>query len=105
MQVKLLRALQEGEIDPVGGSKPIEVNIRLISAANRNFQQQVSEGHLREGLYYRLNVFPVHIPPPRKRLDDIAPLPEHFIAKLATTEGKATHWLSDVALDLLMEFD
>ncbi|MDE0941929.1 MAG: sigma-54 dependent transcriptional regulator [Alphaproteobacteria bacterium] len=105
MQVKLLRALQEGEVDPVGARKPVKVDIRLISATNKDLQQQVNEGNFREDLFYRLNVFPIHIPPLRQRLDDIAPLAQHFIDKLSATERKAVRKLSGNALDLLMGFD
>ncbi len=105
MQVKLLRALQESEVDPVGSSKPVKVDIRLISATNRDLQQQVNDGRFHEDLFYRLNVFPIHIPPLRERLGDVQPLSEHFITKLAATEGKAVRGLSDEALELLMGFD
>lgn len=105
MQVKLLRAIQEGEVDPVGARSPVKVDIRLISATNKDLQQQISEGKFREDLYYRLNVFPISIPPLRERQVDIEPLAAHFITKLAATEGKAVRGLSENALDLLKGFD
>ncbi|MBL6954103.1 MAG: sigma-54-dependent Fis family transcriptional regulator [Alphaproteobacteria bacterium] len=105
MQVKLLRALQEGEVDPVGARAPVKVDIRLISASNRDLQQQVEDGNFREDLYYRLNVFPINVPPLRERQEDIAPLAAHFIAKMAATEGKAVRGLSGHAQALLRGFD
>src|SRR5262245_25835341 len=88
MQVKLLRALQEGEIDPVGGKKPIKVDIRLISATNRDLWKLVQEGKFREDLYYRLNVYPIRVPPLREHPEDLRLLVEHFIARIAAAEGK-----------------
>ena len=81
MQVKLLRAIQEGEIDPVGSRKSVKVNIRLISATNRNMIEMVKAGQFREDLYYRLNVYPMMVPPLRDRKDDIPALVDHFITQ------------------------
>jgi DNA-binding NtrC family response regulator len=87
-QVKLLRAIQEGEVDPVGGRKTVKVDIRLISATHRNLLDLVKEGSFREDLYYRLNVFPIFVPPLRERKDDIAGLARHFMARFAAEEGR-----------------
>jgi DNA-binding NtrC family response regulator len=103
-QVKLLRALQEGEIDPVGSKKPVKVNIRLISATNRDMIQLVRDGKFREDLYYRLNVFPVWVPPLRDRLGDVAELAQHFLARFAAEERKRISTLSPAALKLLAQY-
>jgi DNA-binding NtrC family response regulator len=103
-QVKLLRALQEGEIDPVGSKKSIKVNFRLISATNRDMIAQVKDGKFREDLYYRLNVFPVWIPPLRDRLGDVAELATHFLARFAAEEGKRIAGFSDDAVKLLTAY-
>lgn len=87
-QVKLLRAIQEGEVEPVGGRKPIKVDIRLISATHRNLIELVKSGKFREDLYYRINVFPIHIPPLRERKVDIPYLVHKFLARFAAEEGR-----------------
>ncbi len=88
LQVKLLRALQEGEVDPIGARKPVKVDVRLISATNQDLASLVAERRFREDLYYRLNVFPIHLPPLRQRPEDVAPLAQRFIASYAAQEGK-----------------
>ncbi|MEO1329383.1 MAG: sigma-54 dependent transcriptional regulator [Pseudomonadota bacterium] len=105
IQVKLLRALQEGEVDPVGAKKPLKVDIRLVSATNQNLQDLVASGKFREDLFYRLNVFPLTLPPLRERADDIPQLIDHFIQKFAFEEGRNVRAIEDSALALLVEYD
>ena len=103
-QVKLLRALQEGEIDPVGAKKPVKVDFRLISATNRDMIQLVKDGKFREDLYYRLNVFPIWVPPLRDRLEDVPELALHFLARFAAEEGRRVNGMSKDALELLTSY-
>ena len=105
IQVKLLRALQEGEIDPIGAKRSVKVDVRILSATNRDLAQQVKEGHFREDLYYRLNVFPIEAPPLRERRDDIPALVEAFIHRFNVEEGKRVMGASNPTLSLLSGFD
>lgn len=95
MQVKLLRVLQEGEFEPVGSSKTQKVDVRVIAATNRDLQQMAREGTFREDLYYRLNVFPLQVPPLRERGEDIVLLAKTFVKKFAQSMGRADVALSD----------
>ena len=87
MQVKLLRALQEGEVDAVGSRRPTRVDVRIISATNKDLAEQVKSGAFREDLYYRLNVFPIDVPNLRARKSDIPALVDHFITRFNASEG------------------
>ena len=104
-QVKLLRAIQEGEVDPVGGKRTVKVDIRLISASNRNLLDLVRQGKFREDLFYRLNVFPITIPPLRNRREEIPDLARRFIARIAAEEGKNLRGITPEALELLQRYD
>ncbi|MBM3285872.1 MAG: sigma-54-dependent Fis family transcriptional regulator [Candidatus Eisenbacteria bacterium] len=102
-QVKLLRALQEREIIPVGGTKPIKINVRLIAATNADLEREVNEGRFRTDLFYRLNVIPLRLPPLRQRRDDIPLLAEHFLSRFAGGEGAKT--VEPEALEALGRYD
>ncbi len=104
MQVKLLRALQEGEVDPVGSKRPVKVDVRIISATNRDLGEMALEGSFRKDLYYRLNVFPILVPSLRGRPADIAPLARHFIARFAAEEHKSVTGLTPEAAELIEHF-
>ena len=104
MQVKLLRALQEGEVDPVGSKKPVKVDIRLISATNKDLVQLAQTGEFREDLYYRLNVFPIAVPPLCERMEDVPSLVQHFIDRFAIEEKKSIRGADAGALELLANY-
>nr|MBF0664709.1 sigma-54-dependent Fis family transcriptional regulator [Brevundimonas sp.] len=105
MQVKLLRALQEGEIDPVGSKRAVKVDVRIVSATNRDLAEQVREGRFREDLFYRLNVFPIEAPALRERREDIPALVEHFVARFNVEEGKRVTGCAAETLAMLSTFD
>jgi len=104
-QVKLLRALQDGEIDPVGARRSIKVDIRLISATNQNLIELVKRGLFREDLFYRLNVFPISIPPLRARAADVPDLARRFLARFCAEEGKRIRGIANDAAALLSAYE
>ena len=105
LQAKLLRAIQEREIERVGGKNPIKVNVRIIAATNRELRQEVEAGRFRSDLFYRLNVFPITIPPLRDRKEDIPMLANHFIRRFARSIGKKVTSISQRALAELQAYD
>lgn len=105
MQVKLLRVLQEGEVDPVGSKRPVKVNARIISATNRDLTERVAAGAFREDLFYRLNVFPIEVPSLRSRRDDVPALVRHFIGRFNAQEGKSIVDAAPETHALLSTFD
>jgi len=104
-QVALLRVLQEREFERVGGGQPIRVNVRVIAATNRDLQAAVANGIFRQDLFYRLNVFPIDVPPLRERKDDILMLVEYFAQRYATRAGKNIRLIEKKTLDLLQSYD
>jgi len=103
LQAKLLRAIQEREIDRVGGTQPIKIDIRLLATSNRDLEEEVRKGAFREDLYFRLNVVTVALPPLRNRRHDIEVLAEHFLAKYAEANGVAKPALDDEVRRLLLD--
>ncbi len=104
MQAKLLRAIQEKEIERVGGNVPIKVNVRIIAATNCNLEKEVADGRFRLDLYYRLNVFPIQLPPLRERKEDIGLLARHFIAVYSSKTGKKVTEIAESALKSLLSY-
>ncbi len=105
VQIKLLRALQEREFERVGGTETVKVDVRVISATNRNLEQMIEEGTFREDLYYRLNVFPVSLPPLRDRAGDLPLLVDHFVQKFTRGSGRQVSGCSPEALDKLCRYN
>jgi two-component system response regulator FlrC len=101
LQAKLLRVLQEREIDRIGGKEPIAIDVRVIATTNKDLYRECKEGRFREDLFYRLNVFPIKVPPLRERPDDIALLAVHFIEKFSGISGKAIKGMNTGAINLL----
>lgn len=104
LQSKLLRVLQEGELERLGSARTVRVNVRVIAATNRNLPQEIEKGNFREDLYYRLNVFPILVPPLRERRKDIPLLVQHFLSKYGSKFGKKISVLSKKTMNDLMNY-
>jgi Nif-specific regulatory protein len=104
MQAKLLRVLQEKTFERVGGNVPISVDIRILAATNRDLVEMVTKGTFREDLYYRLNVFPITIPPLRERGNDVVALADHFVSKFSREMGVDIQRISTPAINMLLSY-
>jgi DNA-binding NtrC family response regulator len=104
LQAKLLRVLQEREFERVGGTRTIKVNVRIIATSNRDLMRHVEKGEFRQDLYYRLNVFPVHVPALRERVEDIPLLGDHFLRRFARKHGIKVTGFSDSARGALVAY-
>ncbi len=105
LQAKLLRVLQEGEVERLGGSRTLKVDVRVVAATNRNLKEMVAKGTFRDDLYYRLNVFPVSVPPLRRRKDDIPALVDHFVARFRQKLGRPIRTIPSEGLAALGRYD
>ncbi|HEX2673048.1 MAG TPA: sigma 54-interacting transcriptional regulator, partial [Polyangiaceae bacterium] len=105
LQAKLLRALQEGEIRPIGATQSKQVNVRIVAATNKNLEVEVKAGRFREDLYYRLKVFPIRVPPLRERRDDVAPLARFFLDRYTREMGKSVPGFAQETLEILAAYD
>ncbi len=104
-QAKVLRVLQDGEVTRIGGSRRVRVDVRVISATNKNLEEEIAAGRFREDLYYRLNVVPLHVPPLRDRREDIPLLAQYFVNQLGRAEGAAARTLDSGAVEALSSLD
>jgi DNA-binding NtrC family response regulator len=104
LQVKFLRAIQEKEVTPLGSSRPVKVDVRIIAASNRNLEEEIRKGAFREDLFYRLSVVPIHLPPLRERREDIPLLLEHFIAAFSKEYNVESKRITPGAMDKLMAY-
>ena len=104
-QVALLRVLQERTFERVGGTQPIKVDVRVIAATNRDLTTATAAGTFRQDLFYRLNVFPIEVPPLRERTDDILMLVEYFVQRYASRAGKNIQTIDKKTLRLLQDYD
>jgi two-component system, NtrC family, response regulator HydG len=104
MQAKLLRVIQEREIQRVGGKETLSVDVRILAATNRNLEEDVKTGKFRGDLFYRLNVVTLRIPPLRERQDDVPLLAQHFISKYATKNHKRVKGFSPLAMGMLLKY-
>ena len=102
--MKLLRALQEHEFEPVGSSQTVRVDVRIIAATNRDLTQAIREGRFRSDLFYRLNVVPLHVPPLRERTADIGPLAFYFLGRHAKKSGKPIQGIATATLERLVSY-
>lgn len=105
MQAKLLRVLQEKEIQRVGGEETLKVDVRIVAATNRDLEKEVAEGNFREDLFYRLNVMPLNVPPLKERREDVPLLAQHFMTKFSDKNRKAIKGLVPLAMDMLVNYD
>jgi Nif-specific regulatory protein len=103
-QIRLLRVLQEKEFERVGGTATLRANVRLIAATNQDLEALIERGQFRQDLYYRLNVFPIHVPPLRERRTDITLLADHFVEKYNKVHGKNVRRISTPAINMLMSY-